>query len=895
MLEVGKSRPIMLLCGSSESSSKLLSDFRDLVKNVSDKTLMQHILLRSCHAELENRKLNGESNLEISYVNCAPQVLRGFYQNCRRFRFKLVTFKCNAAALDHIFIILSETWLTNDVIDPLLLVIVLSGKCPYWRSSVYIPPQSPLNVYQSHIDSVEHVLNLYPNYKYLFSGDCNLPGVLWNNDDSGLIFSSSHCHAPCIPEFFASNCFFQNNSNLTESLDSLVPPDPFHPLLSINFYNNIHVPGFNSSHSFLDFDNADYINIHNFISNFDWPSSLSTLSLTSAFNTLYDAFHQFVLRFVPIRHFKQTTFFHVWFTSELKQILFMKKKAHAKFKSTFNSDDYRHFLLLRVRYKCVLKKLHHEFVDRTELSINANPSSFWKYIKKQRFNSDIPKTLTLNGASSTTNRMQLTCSSHTLNLFTHIQSFDLSNNAYFTVDDVFHSLSILSGAKNIGPDGLPSVFLFHLRSIMAYPLFSQFRRSLDEGIFPSILKISSITPVHKSGIKSDISNYRPISIQFHLSKLFESFVLNSIKPSLNNIIIEAQHGFRSGKSISTCNLPKRLALLIIVLMKILKASGFGEQSWIGFFLTNRQQWVKLFGLKSNIFSCTSGVPQDRHLSPILFLLFVNSVRNTLLLCQLLCFADDMKLSMEINSAADCTNLQSSLDCFVSWCFKIGLKVSASKCRVMTFTRSRSTILFDYNIPGLTIERVDNLTNLGFKLTRNLNPSPHFAMITSRAFKVLGFIVRQFKDLKLSKSLKSLYCALVRPILEYRSIVWDPYTVSDINQHERVQHKCLRCCSFMLDIPHLAHGYTNIANILGLPTLAEQNRTLNIKFIRGLITTHIDSPCLLSQVNFKVPSHVSRSYMTFHIPNANTNYLQNEPLRRIMSLANEDPSFVDNLF
>ncbi|XP_022173567.1 uncharacterized protein LOC111036008 [Myzus persicae] len=127
----------------------------------------------------------------------------------------------------------------------------------------------------------------------------------------------------------------------------------------------------------------------------------------------------------------------------------------------------------------------------------------------------------------------------------------------------------------------------------------------------------------------------------------------------------------------------------------------------------------------------------------------------------------MKLFMEINSAADCVNLQSSLDCFVSWCFNIGLKVNASKCRVMTFTRSRSTIPFDYNISGLTIALVDNLIDLGFKLARNLSPSPHIAMITSRAFKVLGFIMRLSKDFKLSKSLKSLYCALVRNILEYK--------------------------------------------------------------------------------------------------------------------------------
>ncbi|KAL4154579.1 hypothetical protein QTP88_000436 [Uroleucon formosanum] len=631
----GKSRPIKLLCGSSESSSKLVSDFRDLVKNgiqfptgfriVSDKTLMQRTLLRSCYAELENCKLNGETNLEISYVNGALQV-------------RIAKSK-NTGFLHHA---------------------------------------------------------------------------------------------------------------ITESLDSLVPPDPYHPPLTINFYNNIHVPGLNSTHSFFDFDNADYINIHNFISNFDWPSTLSALSVDSAFNTFYDAFHQSVLRFVPKRHFK-------------------------------------HFSLLRAHYKYLSKKLYREFVDRTELSINANPSNFWKFIKKQRFNSDIPKTLTLNGASSSNEQdaadmfaiyFKSVYSCEVVNddvSDLKILSFDLPNNAYFTVDDVFHSLSTLSGAKNVGPDGLPGVFLLQLRSIIAYPY-------------------ANLTPVHKSGVKSDISNYRPISIQSHLSKLFESLVLNSIKPSVNNILIEEQHGFRPGRSTTTCNLvfsnfvfdsfKKRSQVDVVytdlakafdtvnhsVLLRVLETSGFGEPvlSWFGSFLVNRLQWVKLFGIKSNIFSSTSGVPQD-----------------------------DMKLFMEINSAADCENLQSSLDCFVSWCLKIGLKVNASKCRVMTFTRSRSTILFDYNISGLTIERVDNLIDLGFKLSSTLSPSPHFAMITSRAFKVLGFIMRLSKDFKLSKSLKSLYCALVRPILEYGSVVWDPYTVSDINQLERVQLRFLRFCCFVL--------------------------------------------------------------------------------------------------
>lgn len=84
IVDTQKARPIKLLCGSKKSASKLVADFKASVKNdvefptgfriVNDKTLFQRNPLRSCHAELESRKRNGETNLEILYVNGAPQV-----------------------------------------------------------------------------------------------------------------------------------------------------------------------------------------------------------------------------------------------------------------------------------------------------------------------------------------------------------------------------------------------------------------------------------------------------------------------------------------------------------------------------------------------------------------------------------------------------------------------------------------------------------------------------------------------------------------------------------------------------------------------------------------------------------------------------------------------------
>jgi hypothetical protein len=120
--------------------------------------------------------------------------------------------------------------------------------------------------------------------------------------------------------------------------------------------------------------------------------------------------------------------------------------------------------------------------------------------------------------------------------------------------DVFRGPSTLLNVKTVCPDGLSGVFLYQLISIITYSQFLLFRRSLDEGNFSSILKFSSIMPIHNSSNKSNITNYRPISIQSHLSKLFEYLILNIIKSSVNNILIEEQHGFRSNTSTTTRNL-----------------------------------------------------------------------------------------------------------------------------------------------------------------------------------------------------------------------------------------------------------------------------------------------------------------------------------------------------
>ena len=74
-------------------------------------------------------------------------------------------------------------------------------------------------------------------------------------------------------------------------------------------------------------------------------------------------------------------------------------------------------------------------------------------------------------------------------------------------------------------------------------LTSIMRQSIVTGIFPENWKMAKVSPVFMSGRKSDLDNYRPISIISVLAKVFEKVVYNQFYKYLTDN--KYQSGFRS--------------------------------------------------------------------------------------------------------------------------------------------------------------------------------------------------------------------------------------------------------------------------------------------------------------------------------------------------------------
>ena len=72
-----------------------------------------------------------------------------------------------------------------------------------------------------------------------------------------------------------------------------------------------------------------------------------------------------------------------------------------------------------------------------------------------------------------------------------------------------------------------------------------YNKSLTSGICPDLLKYAIIKPCFKESDKSQISNYRPISLLTDFCKIFELLIFHRVKHHFvsNNILADEQYGF----------------------------------------------------------------------------------------------------------------------------------------------------------------------------------------------------------------------------------------------------------------------------------------------------------------------------------------------------------------
>ena len=398
----------------------------------------------------------------------------------------------------------------------------------------------------------------------------------------------------------------------------------------------------------------------------------------------------------------------------------------------------------------------------------------------------------------------------------------------------------------------PSIILRNCSHQLATPLAAIFNIIFERSELPTPWLTSFVLPLHKKSKQSDVSNYRPISITSSTCKVMESIIHDSISTYLlsNDLLSDHQHGFLKNRStltnllhsirnwLSSLDGKKSTDIIYIDFSKAfdsvshpkllhkLKSYGINGKiySFISAWLSGRVQSVKLDGYISSPKLVKSGVFQGSVLGPLLFLIFINDLvdsippdaRPTL-------FADDLKLFSDLNTIPSsnspvsvyCPILQYSLDIVFQWSQLWQLGIAISKCSCLSISNLCTPKPRLYYINSLTILQVTSYCDLGVIIDDKLSFSLHVLSTAKKASARSTLISRCFHS-RNPKLLTTAFVAYVRPILEYVSPIWSPHLIRDIELLENVQRR------FSKSFPNLRTLPYSIRLIrLGLPSLCSR--------------------------------------------------------------------------
>ena len=596
-------------------------------------------------------------------------------------------------------------------------------------------------------------------------------------------------------------------------------------------------------------------------SDIDWSYSSSEISVETMWNEL----HQKMLSIsdkIPETNVKTDKQGNIleklpWDSSKLVRKRKEKDQAWKAFEVDPNMTTYQNAHYKQGEYSSLEFKEKVKYENKIIARVKRNTKPLFRYLKSKN---KVRKTVKeLERADGTNSKTPQETADILLDFFQSVFKSEslgpLPEKCYEsnkTLNQVMQQLIIdssnvkklllnLKENKAMGPDNIhPKLLKFLAENpnfVSALTLL--LNKCVTEECIPSTWKSAVVVPIHKKGSVHLPENYRPVSLTCILCKLYETILREHILPYVIGIITDKQHGFVSGKSclsnlletldIANEYMAEGLCVDLLYfdfskafdtvshyrLLVKLEAIGFSDNmlSIIGNFLGNRVMNVKVGDAMSLAKPVTSGVPQGSVLGPLLFLLFINdlpeSIKNEIRI-----FADDVKM---VTDPKKIISTQCDLSKLHEWESVWLLMFNVDKCKVLHVGKDNPKN--QYFFLGSVLDNCSTEKDLGVIFNEKLNFYDHIYASISKAKSSLAWLLRNTIS-RDPYAMKTAYKALVRHNLEYCCQVWSPkarhgnwQTILDI---EAVQRTFTRVIDGMSCL-----NYENRLKSLGMTTLLER--------------------------------------------------------------------------
>lgn len=516
-----------------------------------------------------------------------------------------------------------------------------------------------------------------------------------------------------------------------------------------------------------------------------------------------------------------------WWDHECTAVIKTRKEAEEIYKQDMSNDNYDQLCKVIDNTKKILKqKKRNGWISFcTSLSPTTCPSEVWRNIKRFRSAYSSSSFITLDPSLANSFMDQLAPP-------TVAESYDYipfnSPLSESSLNDLF-SLAELKGVldsvkdSSPGEDGIPYSFFVNLNDESLSYYLKLVNEVIATGEIPLSWRTQVVIPILKPTKPScDPKSFRPIALSPILCKLAEHLVKNRLEWFIesNQLLSNSQFGFRKGKStidsisILTSDIHIAFSKNKIVLAAFLDIHSAYDNvnvsnlikkmkdlnvpeiltKFVNFMLSERHIHLDLPDGTRLTRVLGKGLPQGSVLSPLLYNIYASDLESSLNNIHILQYADDLLLYYVCQSPVDaCRVLNFSLALLKQWLDKNGLELSTEKSSVVLFTRKRFVpdvrILYDRTL----IERKDYVKFLGVMLDSRLTGIQHCEYVVNKCERVLNMM----KCLSgvwwgaHPTSLKLIYNALIRSILEYGTFLLQGGNKGAFKKLDAIQHKALR--------------------------------------------------------------------------------------------------------
>jgi hypothetical protein len=193
-------------------------------------------------------------------------------------------------------------------------------------------------------------------------------------------------------------------------------------------------------------------------------------------------------------------------------------------------------------------------------------------------------------------------------------------------------------------------------------------------------------------------------------------------------------------------------------------------------------------------SVNAGVTQGSILAPLLFLVFMNDIDESIA-SDMFIFADDTTLNKTYASTQEAELcLNGDLKTISIWANKWFVNFNLEKTVFINFSLKKNisnTPKIEFN--ASPVKQVSEHKHLGIIFSEDMKWSKHIAHITSKANQRLGALYRQSPKMT-RVQIETPYSGSIRPILEYGSVLFDNCSITDGKLIEAVQRRAAVLCT-----------------------------------------------------------------------------------------------------